>query len=313
MSGASQHLRSKETKKAADDQQAAIDELERIWEAVIPFNPLLDKEVVDQTVIAKAMASMTKQKDAEKSNNPFEDQIDDKQDQNQKKSADRNQANREDLELGEDVMKEIQATQNRTLQRARLLAPKAQMELERLQALQSAGKSEADPSGANPQTPGPDPEQAKAGFEKAIELAPQAVEKMEAAVAAMARKDREAAADNAEDAQDILEEIQKAQPKNQQKQDQQKDDQQKQDQQKNKEDQNKNDDKRDQQDKKDEGKGDQDQQQSKEGSKQGSANIPQDRIEEALRKVRERQQEKRERDRKLKRQAYGKTPVDKDW
>ena len=38
-----------------------------------------------------------------------------------------------------------------------------------------------------------------------------------------------------------------------------------------------------------------------------------DRIEEALRKVRERQQEKRDRDRQLKMQAIGRTPVDKDW
>ena len=36
-------------------------------------------------------------------------------------------------------------------------------------------------------------------------------------------------------------------------------------------------------------------------------------MEDALRKVRERQQEKRERDRKLKGQFLGRVPVDKDW
>ena len=38
-----------------------------------------------------------------------------------------------------------------------------------------------------------------------------------------------------------------------------------------------------------------------------------DRIEDALRKVRERQQEKRERDREMRARIIGRTPVEKDW
>ena len=38
-----------------------------------------------------------------------------------------------------------------------------------------------------------------------------------------------------------------------------------------------------------------------------------DQIEEALRKVRERQQEKRERDRKMNARVFGRVPVEKDW
>jgi Ca-activated chloride channel family protein len=41
--------------------------------------------------------------------------------------------------------------------------------------------------------------------------------------------------------------------------------------------------------------------------------VSRDQIEEALRKVRERQQEKRERDRKMKARVFGRAPVEKDW
>jgi hypothetical protein len=41
--------------------------------------------------------------------------------------------------------------------------------------------------------------------------------------------------------------------------------------------------------------------------------MSQDRIEEALRKVREREAEKRERDRQMKARAYGRPSVEKDW
>ena len=37
---------------ASEAQQAAIDELEKIWEAVIPFHPLLARDLADQTRIA---------------------------------------------------------------------------------------------------------------------------------------------------------------------------------------------------------------------------------------------------------------------
>ena len=38
------------------DQQAAIDELEKIWDAVIPFHPLLARDLAEQTKIAGSLA-----------------------------------------------------------------------------------------------------------------------------------------------------------------------------------------------------------------------------------------------------------------
>src|SRR5258708_15442624 len=40
---------------ATDDQQSAIDELEKIWEAVIPFHALLARDLADQTQIARSL------------------------------------------------------------------------------------------------------------------------------------------------------------------------------------------------------------------------------------------------------------------
>ena len=99
----------------------------------------------------------------------------------------------------------------------------------------SAGKN--DPQDAGAAKPKPvDPKQIKAGYQKAIELAPRAVEQMERAVKSLKQKDPQAAYPPAEEARKILEEIQKAQPRqdqqDQKQQDQNKknDDQQKQDQ-----------------------------------------------------------------------------------
>ena len=40
---------------AAVDQQSAIDELDKIWDAVIPFHPLLARDLADQTQIAQSL------------------------------------------------------------------------------------------------------------------------------------------------------------------------------------------------------------------------------------------------------------------
>ena len=51
----------------------------------------------------------------------------------------------------------------------------------------------------------------------------------------------------------------------------------------------------------------------KQEQKQPQPQVSRDQIEEALRKVRERQQEKRERDRRMKARVFGRVPVEKDW
>ena len=52
MTSASRHLDGRQAASAAADQQAAIDELEKIWDAVIPFQALLARDLADQTLIA---------------------------------------------------------------------------------------------------------------------------------------------------------------------------------------------------------------------------------------------------------------------
>ncbi len=59
MQSASSHLDGRQAEPATADQQAAIDELEKIWDAVIPFHPLLARDLADQTKIAQSLAPAT--------------------------------------------------------------------------------------------------------------------------------------------------------------------------------------------------------------------------------------------------------------
>ncbi len=334
MSAASDCLRAKEQSNTATEQQAAIDELDRIWEAIVPFHPLLSKLVADQTSIAKAVTA---------NRNPSSQEMPSNEDVSIVETGDAPSLTNEpsvnnespQLEIADDDFRQWEESQVRTLKRTRLLAPKAEAELSRLDASPSAtvpkqedksdaDKSEDDEAVRTKESATVDPEQIKAGLRKAIELAPKAVEQMDAAVKALRQKDREAAAAPTEAARKILEEIQDAQPKNNQKQDQQnqkdekdqKQDPKKGEDKKDQQDQNGDEDKKQEQksnDKKKDEEQSKDDLQSQNDKQKQQTQRSQDRVEDALRKVRERQQEKRERDRKLKGQFFGKTPVDKDW
>jgi hypothetical protein len=252
--------------------------------------------------------------------------------------------------LTEDLAR-LAETQGRTQRRTHLLKLKAEAELARVKEQppaeagknvkdQNGGKDDSEKTGEAKQKP-VDPEKIKAGYQKAIELAPQAAGQMERAAKALRQKDRTLAYGPAEEARKILEEIQKAQPPSeQQKQEQkdqekkkdeqqkqdQKDEQQKQeqkDQEKKKDEQQKQDQKgeekkkdeqkKEQQKKDQEKKKQEEQSKSGEGKEEGKQQFSRDQIEQALRKVRERQQEKRERDRKMNARVIGRAPVEKDW
>ncbi|HVA47901.1 MAG TPA: VWA domain-containing protein [Pirellulales bacterium] len=367
MSSAADHLDTRQSAPATAEQQAAIDELGKIWDAVIPFRPLLARDLADQTLIAKTIEP-----------DPSDSQA----------AADDTDPETDDLAVGtghltldaarEDLARLVEI-QTRTLRRTQLLKLKAEAELERLERspqsglpqsgspqddaqandddsdAEEAGDGEAeeddskkasdgrddaagDDSATSANPPPVDPEQLKAGYAKAVELAPKAVEYMQAALKSLTQDEREAAYSPAEEARKILEEIEKAQPreerpqdqdnKNQDQKDQEKEEQEKKDQEQENQDTNpqrkqgqdkKNDEKKDQekkdQDKKDQEGEDQKRQDRKKPSPDGKEQPPlsRDRIEEALRKVRERQQEKRERDRKMKARVLGRVPVEKDW
>jgi hypothetical protein len=234
-----------------------------------------------------------------------------------------------------DDLAPLSEIQQRTLRRTQLLKLKAEAELARVEKSPppDAGQKRRDPTSGKeePRDTGPskqqpvDPKQLRAGYQKAIELAPRAVEQMERAVKLLKQKDPQTAYPPAEKARKILEEILKAQPRqdqqdqNKKNEDQQKKDQK--DQQKNH--QQKKDQQKDAGEKQDQQKKDQDEQkkqqepnqpdQKQQDQKQPQPQVSRDRIEEALRQVRERQQDKRERDRRMKARVFGRLPVEKDW
>ena len=305
MANASSQLAKADAKEAVSFQQAALDELDRIWDAVIPFQPLLAKELSDQTTIAKTLG-MDFPKDA-----PGTDGT--------------GPAAAKPLLFSNEEVNALSKAQEKSLRKAKLLAPKAEAELDRVE---SERQPQADvPSSAttSPSPPPADPELVKAGLRKAIELGPKAVEAMEATVQTLKAKNFASAVEHAEEARRILEEMQQAQPKSEQenkdqeKKEQEENKDQSKDNEQNKDDEQPSQDEKKPEQKKPEQKKPDDQ---KDGSKDEMLNqekqsapkrIAQDRIEEALRKVREREQEKRERDREFRMRIIGQAPVDKDW
>jgi Ca-activated chloride channel family protein len=268
MSSATHHLDGRRAAQAAADEQSAIDELVKIWEAVIPFAPLLARDLADQTSIARSLEPGT------------------------------GTAGTEDLTP-------LAEAQERTWRRTQLLKLKAEAKRARLQ--------EPPSGGAEPRGGAADPKQVDAGYQKAIELAPRAAGAMERAAKPLRRQDRPAAYPPADEARQILEEIQKAQPRNESKEPdpKEKEDPPKQDQEQKKEESD-----RAQQP---EPKSKQDPRPSdpsdatKKEARPPEPLASRDQVEAALRKVRERQQEKRERDRVMKARVSGRVPVEKDW
>jgi hypothetical protein len=358
MSSAANRLGERQSEPAADEQQSAIDELEKIWEAVIAFHPLLARDLADQTLITRSLeppgspepSSETDDKASpEKESSPTETPP--REDENEDRTIstealDSDDARNKDKPPGATLVdngehrERLAEVQERTLRRTQLLELKAKAELERLdqappteagddQGSDDKNDEDDNPAGHPPQV---DPEAIKQGYRKAIELVPQAVEEMQTALKSLRQNDGLSAYPPAEEARKILEEIQKAQPKNQPPQDSNKQDQDKKDQnqendkQENKDesdqkepDQQENDKQNDQPNKDEQKKdkpekpGDDDQRQKKDEPKAERKPVSQDRIEEALRQVRERQQEKRERDRKMKARILSRIPVEKDW
>lgn len=331
MTSAATDLDARRAGAAADHQQSAIDEFEKIWEAVIPFQPLLVRNLADQTIIARALEPAVSREpnvlNGQSADGERESELEDAGVAPTGKSS----AAGNDLIESDDDRARLSNMQERTRRRTQLLKFKAEAEVERL-AQQPAPEAKPEAEGGDTtnkdQQPSdatglkaPDREQLKAGLRVAIERAPQAVEQMEAALKALRQTDRQAAYIPAEEARKILEEILKAQPRNEPQDHKQQE-------------QDKNDDsKKERQDESEKGneqknesdKADKQEQEQKKPNEQNQTDdkkqdqkphqqqVARDQIEEALRKVRERQQEKRERDRKIKARVGGKIPVEKDW
>ena len=302
---ASSQLSKSIAKDASNEQKAAIEELDRIWDAIVSFHPLLAKELSDQTSLVRGIGTTSVDESQNRVEQPDKrDEVDPTPSQG--------------LTMDEPDWIHLQESQEKSLRKARLLAPKAEAELSQLENQPQPDNTSQekdptlpiDPSQKEPQQEQikkVDPEEIKAGLRKAIELAPKAVVEMESASKQIRRNDRVQASIHAEEARRILQEIQDSQPKNpqQDQQDQPKDDQKNEDQKDKDEKKDKSDDQKEQEDQK---KPD-----NKEQQKPKLNQVSKDRMEDALRKVREREQEKHERDRELRARILGRTPVDKDW
>jgi Ca-activated chloride channel family protein len=306
MISAARHLDGRQAAAAAAEQQSAIDELEKIWEAVIPFRALLARALADQTLVARALQPAPAGGSTDAAEQPAP-------------AAPSPGTPPPSLGTEQEDLAPLLQLEERTARRTRLLKLKAEAERTRLEQAppERGAAAPRPPSGNDPGAAAPkpiDPEQLKAGYQRAIELAPRAVEQMEHALEALRKKDRPAAYPPAEEARKILEEIQNAQPRNDEpkEQDKKKEDQPKPDRQ----DQPKQEQPKQEQPKDDRQKQDQQKKEAvpkKQEQAQPEPQVSPDQVEAALRRVRERQQEKRERDRMMKARMFGRVPVEKDW
>jgi Ca-activated chloride channel family protein len=340
--------------KAAVAQKDAIKELERIWNAVVPFNLLLAHDIASETAIVSVLkpAGSRNEGSVEPLGKVF-DWFDNLNAIKQLSGGDPKQvpgapvspspgvplvAQPPKLDVNPAEDEELAELQERTVGRTELLKAKAEMELQQVEKQPAPPQAASANPGQPPAPKGPDPEKVKEGLRKAIELAPKAVEHENGALTALRKNDRATATPEAEEAKRILEEILKAQPKDeqqekkerdekkeqdkkdqeQQKKDQEKKDQEKKDQEKKdqeKKDQEKKDEQKDKdkdqqkkdQEKKDKEKKDQEQQ------KKEKNEMSREQAEAILRKVREREQQHRKEKEEQERVMGGTITVDKDW
>jgi Ca-activated chloride channel homolog len=237
MRSAVSSLQARKPEDVITKQQAAIGELDRIWDAVIPFRPLLDRELQEQTSMARMLSSGEEAGSAEES--AFENSNEDTT-QLPPASASESAASptpalpspaspspaspsqspvAQDpatLQIADEDFEKLRESQDRILRKARLLKPKAEAELSDLEN-QTAEQSQPSAVPVSPDqevvTP-EDTEKQKEGLRRAIELAPRAVDEMQLATESLQSRDREKSFLHAEEARRILEEIQKSQPEN---------------------------------------------------------------------------------------------------
>ena len=212
---------------------------------MIPFHPLLARDLADQTKIAGSLAPSGSSADSSSGSDESADKNDPDLDKtaSSQKNASSGTAHTS-LGTESDDLAPLTEIQQRTLRRTQLLKLKAEAELERMEKSPppDAKPSGDDKSAVKDDTKAPaaaqpkpvDPKLIKEGYQKAIDLAPQAVLHMERAVKSLKQKEPKAAYPPASLARQILEEIQKAQPRPEQ-QDQKQQDQNKKDEEKKKE------------------------------------------------------------------------------
>ena len=319
-------------------QKEAVAPLERCWEALAPFGVTLQRDFDEQTKIVGTLDPNAIE---------VEKKADSKEAPTAKEKPELNKEQIEELaEFQSDVRRRTEALTYKAEKELTMLeknAPPADggatkekkekewltlEDVEREEAQKKKALSAQPPKDAKPEDADapPDPAAIKKGLEKAIELAPKAAEKMNLAAGQLNKQERDAALPDAVEARRILKEILDAQPK-QKKKDQKQDDkkeqqkkdqeQGKQEQNKDKQDQKKKDDEKKQdeeQQKKDQEKKDQGKQQSGKQGQEKQQSMSKEQAEELLRKVQEREMQRRKVKADEKQAIYGRLRgVEKDW
>ena len=135
MSSARSSARRAASGPAAADQQAAIDELEKIWDAVIPFHPLLARDLADQTKIAAVAraAPVGRAEIRDKTSRPVQKGTAQAEKQSQPRKARPQPPVTRRSATESDDLAPLTEMQERTLRRTQLLKLKAEAELARLE------------------------------------------------------------------------------------------------------------------------------------------------------------------------------------
>ena len=126
MLSAARHLDSREAGPAATDQQSAIDELEKIWDAVIPFHTLLARDLADETLIARSLAPADPKAATD---GPTAEKDSRREDGKPASKGTLQGPNRPSLGTEKDDLAPLTEIQERTRRRTQLLKLKAEAEL----------------------------------------------------------------------------------------------------------------------------------------------------------------------------------------
>ena len=267
MASASRHLDDRQADPAAADQQAAIDELEKIWDAVIPFHPLLARDLADQTKIAQSLTPSPSAADPKAAAGGT---IADKDSKGDEARITRRMPQRPvplmtTLGCETEDLAPLTEVQERTLRRTQLLKLKAEAELERLEkdparrgreGARLALRKRCDQGRRRCQAETDRSQAGQGGLSKSDRPGPASRDRDGTCGEVAQAEESSAAFPPAEEARKILEEIQKAQPKqDQEDKKKQEEDKKKEDQQK--QDENKKNDEQQKQDQKDQQKKDQ--------------------------------------------------------
>jgi Ca-activated chloride channel family protein len=150
MASAARHLDGRQAESAVADQQAAVDELEKIWDAVILFHALLARDLKDQTTISQALAPAPAADGKSAADEPSDESASKEVEKTPAPKQQPPAASHPALAIDREDLAPLTELQERTGRRTQLLKLKAEAELARLEKSPppSAAPNRPDPASA---------------------------------------------------------------------------------------------------------------------------------------------------------------------